>query len=83
MEIVRKLEERTADAPSSLAESQDRELRVRVAAETVEKMKKRARVTLEAPVGSTYEIVCDEGTYLAGDDEAPPPLSYFSAAIAF
>lgn len=83
MEIVRKLEERRAKSPSSLADTQDRELRVRVTAETLEKMKKRAQVVLEAPVGSTYEIVCDEGTYLAGDDEAPPPLSYFSAAIAF
>jgi hypothetical protein len=26
---------------------------------------------------------CDEGAYLGGDNEAPPPLVYFSAAIAF
>jgi hypothetical protein len=83
MEIVRKVEERHADSPSSLSEKQDRELRVRVRAATVAKMKKRAVTTLEAPVGSTWEIVCDEGAYLAGDDEAPPPLVYFASAVAF
>ncbi len=83
MEIVRKLQERSADSPSSLKETQDRELRVRLVAESLDGMKKRAEVTLEQPVGSTFEIVCDEGAYLAGEDTAPPPLSYFSAAIAF
>ncbi|MBW3537237.1 MAG: hypothetical protein KY395_05620 [Actinobacteria bacterium] len=83
MEIVRKLETRTADSPSSLQENQDRELRVRLTAESLEGMKKRAEVILEQPVGSTFEIICDEGAYLSGDDTAPPPLSYFSAAIAF
>jgi hypothetical protein len=88
MEIVRKLEARVAEpapdgTPGSLRETQDRELRVRVDAKALGGMKKRAAVTLEAPVGSTFEIVCDEGAYLAGDDTAPPPLSYFSAAIAF
>lgn len=83
MEIVRKLETRTADSPSSLQENQDRELRVRLTAESLDGMKKRAEVILEQPVGSTFEIICDEGAYLSGDDTAPPPLSYFSAAIAF
>jgi hypothetical protein len=46
-------------------------------------MKKRAAVTLESPAGSTFEIVSDEGAHLGGEDTAPPPLSYFSAAIAF
>jgi hypothetical protein len=82
-EVVRKLEQRSTDSPSSLRETQDRELRVHVAAESLEKMRKRAVVTLEQPVGSVFEIHCDEGAYLAGDDTAPPPLSYFSAAIAF
>jgi hypothetical protein len=86
--IVEKLEARAAPpspdgAPSSLREHQDRELRVRVHAESAEKMKKRAVAILESPVGSTWSITCDEGAYLAGDDEAPPPLVYFSAAIAF
>ena len=87
-EIVAKLEAHvaapTADgSPSSLQEHQDRELRVRVSAESLENMKKRAVATLEAPVGSTWSILCDEGAYLSGDDAAPPPLVYFSAAIAF
>jgi hypothetical protein len=82
-QIVRKIEQRTAESASSLRESQDRELRVHVAAESSAGMKKRAVVTLEQPVGSVFEINCDEGAYLAGDDTAPPPLSYFSAAVAF
>lgn len=81
--IVEKVEERKHDSPSSLQERQDRELRVRVEARTVEGMKKEAVVTLEQPVGSVFRMRCDEGAYLAGDDTAPPPLSYFSAAIAF
>jgi uncharacterized OsmC-like protein len=87
-EIVKKVEtpasETSAeDAPSSLKENQDRELRVRLTAESLEDMKKRAVVTLEAPEGSTWSIWCDEGAYLGGDDTAPPPLVYFSAAVAF
>ncbi len=71
------------DTPSSLKGEQDRELRVRLTAEPQEGMKKRAVVTLEAPEGSTWSILCDEGAYLGGDDTAPPPLVYFSAAVAF
>lgn len=87
-EIVKKIEARVAPpgaggVPSSLQETQDRELRVRVVAESLDKMKKRAVATLEAPVGSTWSILCDEGAYLGGDDAAPPPLIYFSTAISF
>ena len=87
-EIVKKVEPPTSttgsdDTPGSLKESQDRELRVRLSAEPLEDMKKQATVTLEAPEGSTWSIVCDEGSYLGGDDTAPPPLVYFSAAVAF
>lgn len=67
----------------SLRESQDRELRLRVSAESLTNMRERAIVTVEAPAGSTFAITCDEGAYLGGDDTAPPPLAYFSAAIAF
>lgn len=85
-EIVRKLE--AAQLPddlrgSSLNETQDRELRLRLTAAPAENMKKRAVVTFESPPGSTFEMVCDEGAQLGGDDEAPPPLSYFAAAVAF
>ena len=80
--IVEKVEERRHDSPSSL-QAQDRELRVQVQARSLEGMKKEALVTLEQPVGSVFRMRCDEGAYLAGNDTAPPPLSYFSAAIAF
>ena len=87
-DIVEKLIPRTASpgqggVPSSLQPQQDRELRVKVEAESLEGMKKKAVVTLEQPVGSTFSIICDEGAYLDGEDTAPPPLGYFSAAIAF
>ena len=52
-------------------------------AESAGGMKKRAVVTLEQPVGSTWQVMCDEGAYLAGEDTAPPPLAYFSVGIAF
>ena len=81
--IVEKIEERAHESPSSLQEKQDRELRVHVEARMLEGMEKEAVVTLEQPVGSVFRMRCDEGAYLAGDDTAPPPLSYFSAAIAF
>lgn len=30
-----------------------------------------------------FEMICDEGTNLGGDNTAPPPLAYFAASIAF
>jgi hypothetical protein len=83
--IVTKLENRAsaAEAGSSLQPVQAREIMVRVEACSLEKMRKRAVVRLERPHGSSFAIICDEGAYLGGDDTAPPPLSYFSAAIAF
>ena len=30
-----------------------------------------------------FEILCDEGEAIGGDDTAPPPLAYFGAALAF
>lgn len=93
-EIVKKVETPTFETllvkeegtPVGLKESQDRELRLRLTAEAKENMKKRAIFIREAPVGagdSAWEIWCDEGAYLGGDDEAPPPLAYLTAAIAF
>ena len=32
---------------------------------------------------SHFEIFCDEGERIGGDDTAPPPLAYFAASIAF
>ncbi len=87
-EIIKKVVSRTvkpgpASVPGSLQPHQDRELRVSLEAESLDGMKKRAIVTLEQPEGSTFSIICDEGAYLGGEDTAPPPLAYFSAAIAF
>lgn len=87
-EIVKKLVSRRAapgpgGVPGSLQADQDRELKISLEAESLDGMKKRAIVTLEQPVGSTFSILCDEGAYLAGEDSAPPPLAYFSAGIAF
>ena len=87
-EIVKKIKSRVAKlgaggVPGSLQPNQDRELRVSIEAESLGGMKKRAVVSLEQPEGSTFSIICDEGAYLSGEDTAPPPLSYFSAGIAF
>ena len=87
-EIIKKVVSRAAkpgpgSVPGSLQPQQDRELRVSLEAESLDGMKKRAIVTLEQPEGSTFSIICDEGAYLGGEDTAPPPLAYFSAAIAF
>lgn len=30
-----------------------------------------------------FEIICDEGRNIGGDNTAPPPLAYFAASIAF
>lgn len=87
-EIVKKLKSRTAEpgqggVPGSLQTHQDREIKISLEAESLDGMKKKAVVTLEQPVGSSFSILCDEGAYLAGEDSAPPPLAYFSAGIAF
>lgn len=47
-----------------------------VTAETAEGQLKRANF-------AQFEIMCDEGEALGGADSAPPPLAYFSAALAF
>ena len=85
--IVEKVEEVEGrpqqGSPSGFQDRHDREVRVHVEARSLEGMKKEALVNLEHPAGSVYRMRCDEGPQLAGDDTAPPPLSYFSAAIAF
>ena len=32
---------------------------------------------------ASFEIPCDEGEHIGGDNTAPPPLAYFAASIAF
>ena len=82
-QIVRKLES-TDGAMVQQAAPQDgtrRDIIIRVEAETLARQQKRAVV--KTARGGGFEIYCDEGTQLGGDDEAPPPLAYFSAGIAF
>lgn len=43
---------------------------------------KGERQTKKASFG-TFEMICDEGRNLGGDDSAPPPLAYFAASVAF
>jgi hypothetical protein len=87
-EIVRKVVEAApgAAAPAGPPGSLDREIRFRVRARTMSRQKKEAEVWNEfggQPAGSRWAIQCDEGTRIGGDDTAPPPLAYFSAALAF
>lgn len=30
-----------------------------------------------------FEMLCDEGEAMGGDDSAPPPLAYFAASVGF
>ena len=81
-QIVRKLAAGAAaqDAPQP---GSPMEIRIHVAAESLEKMKKRAVVKGMRADASSWEMICDEGQRVGGDDEAPPPLAYYSAGIAF
>ncbi len=56
---------------------------VNLRAESLGGMKKLAIVEPNLPTWSPFEIHCDEGGALGGTDEAPPPLGYLSAGIAF
>jgi len=87
-EIVKKVMEAAppSAAPSGPPGSLDREIRLHVQATTLSRQKKQAEVWSEVrgqPAGSRWALQCDEGTRIGGDDTAPPPLAYFSAAIAF
>ncbi len=83
--IVTKIEQRAdpSEAGMSLQAVQKRELLLVTEATSLENMRKVADVVIEHPQGSRFRIICDEGPYLGGDDSAPPPLAYYSAALAF
>lgn len=84
-DIVTRIEQRT-DAKEDgigLQPVQNREVVLVTEASALENMRKVADVRVEHPKGSTFRIVCDEGPCLGGDDSAPPPLAYLSAALAF
>jgi len=66
-----------------MQETQRRDLELRVEAWAAQNMRKEATITIPSHGGATYEIACDEGRWLGGDNTAPPPLAYFSSSIAF
>ena len=80
-DIVRKTEAIETAPRAGGADGARREIVITLEAETLDRQQKLARV--RAGQGSTFEILCDEGTHLGGDDAAPSPLSYFSAGVAF
>lgn len=87
-EIVKKVAEAApaSAGPTGQPGSLDREIRVRVRAQTLGRQKKQAEVWSEVsgqPAGSRWAIQCDEGARVGGDDTAPAPLAYFSAGLAF
>ena len=79
-DIVRKVET-VESPPRTSGDGARREIVITIEAETLERQQKLARV--RAGQGSTFEVLCDEGKHLGGDDEAPSPLAYFSAGVAF
>ena len=83
-QIVTRVESTGTVPPSRIPKgdpSTRREITIQVEAETLERQLKRA--VIQGGTGSAFEIYCDEGTPLGGDDSAPPPLMYFSAGVAF
>lgn len=84
-EIVRKLEGAPAVAPRAGGPPGTNEIRIRVSAECLGGQKKRGEVWGETATGamrnSRWEMLCDEGTAVGGEDTAPPPLAYLSAGI--
>ena len=62
----------------------ERAIAVNVIATNEERMRKRALVSTHGVPGyGTFEVHCDEGTPLGGDDSAPPPLGYLAVGVAF
>ena len=86
-EIVKKLAEAPTQVPQPVGSPGTLEIRVHVSAESLDGQRKRAEVWGEtatgAPRNSRWQMYCDEGKALGGEDSAPPPLAYFSAGIAF
>lgn len=55
-------------------------------AHSLEKMRKEGQIDIRSTAGQTmlsYALACDESELLGGEDSAPPPLAYFTAAIGF
>jgi len=56
---------------------------IKVVAEPTSFQGKRAIVASPGPGWGNFEIRCDEGTPLGGDDSAPAPLGYLTAGVVF
>lgn len=78
--IVRKMEE-APPTPGKPDEQGRRTITLHVEAETQDRQLKHA--VISGGSTSPFEVYCDEGAYLGGDDSAPSPLAYFSLGIAF
>ncbi|MGH2598115.1 MAG: hypothetical protein ACRDJ9_01875 [Dehalococcoidia bacterium] len=65
-------------SPFRVVQSEDgsRQFTFDVVAERVVRQQKRA-------LFGGFEILCDEGAGIGGDNTAPPPLAYFAAAVGF
>lgn len=53
-----------------------REITVEADAETLQRMRKEGHAR-------GFTVHCDEGERVGGENMAPPPLAYFSLALAF
>ena len=53
-----------------------REIKIEAECESLERMRKVARV-------QGFEVYCDEGAHVGGDNTAPSPLGYFVAGVGF
>jgi uncharacterized OsmC-like protein len=86
-DIVKKLEEASSQVPQPGGQPGTMQIRIRVNPKVLRGQRKRAEVWGETATGarrnSRWQMCCDEGTALGGEDTAPPPLAYFSAGIAF
>lgn len=73
----------TGGAGSSLQSEQKRLLHVRTLLSQREDGLLEAKVQLLKPIGSTFRFLCDVDNTASGDAQAPPPLAYLAAGVAF
>ena len=71
-----KLPEMTNPPPALDPTITYRENKIEADCESLERMRKVARV-------QGFEVYCDEGPHVGGDNTAPSPLGYFVAGVGF
>ncbi len=59
----------------------DSTVRIRTVARVLAGMQKEAIIQY-GPTGTLWRVVCDEGPWLNGTDQAPFPLAFFAAGVA-